>query len=87
MTLSKDPSDVRVWHKADIPTRSINVRFWGFPATPLKLQDYSAISPPDLRSALQRGRKGQWMRDFSAAPTPPARPARRMGKAREHVRF
>jgi len=21
--------DVRFWHKADIPARSINVRFWG----------------------------------------------------------
>jgi len=21
--------NVRFWHKADIPTRSINVRFWG----------------------------------------------------------
>jgi hypothetical protein len=25
----EDFIDVRYWHKADIPTRSINVRFWG----------------------------------------------------------
>jgi hypothetical protein len=24
-----DSDDVRFWHKADIPTRSTNVRFWG----------------------------------------------------------
>jgi hypothetical protein len=27
--VAKLPGDVRLWHKADIPTRSINVRFWG----------------------------------------------------------
>jgi hypothetical protein len=31
MTARRPPAsqDVRFWHKADIPTRSINVCFWG----------------------------------------------------------
>ena len=29
MILSKDPSDFRFWHKADIRRLSSNVRFWG----------------------------------------------------------
>ena len=52
------------WHKADIPRLSSNFRFWGFPVTPLKTQAFLAYQPLDLRSALQCGRKGPWMRRF-----------------------
>ena len=36
-----------------------DVRFWGFPVTPLKTQAFFAIWPPDLRLTLQRGRKAR----------------------------
>jgi hypothetical protein len=34
-----ESTDVRLWHKADIPTRSTNVRFWGLKAA---LKEYTA---------------------------------------------
>ena len=39
--------------------RSINVRFWGFPVTPLKTPVFSADALPDLRLNLRRGRKAR----------------------------
>jgi hypothetical protein len=35
--------DVCFWHKADIATRSINVRFWGFGTHILILQEFSTL--------------------------------------------
>jgi hypothetical protein len=29
LATTDEVANVRFWHKADIPTRSINVRFWG----------------------------------------------------------
>ena len=63
-------------------SRSANVRFWGFPVTPLKTQEFSADLPPDLRLALQRGRKGPWMRNRAGALPLPGTETR-MGEARE----
>jgi len=53
---------LNVWHEADFPMRSINVRFRGFPVTKLKTLAFFATLPPDLRLDLHRGRKGPWMR-------------------------
>jgi hypothetical protein len=53
---------------------AIDIRFRGFPVTPLETQAFFSVLPPDLRPARQRGRTGPWMRVFLAAPTPPARP-------------
>ena len=61
-----------------------NVRFWGFPVTPLKTQEFSADLPPDLRLALQRGRKGPWMRNRAGALPLPGTETR-MGEARERL--
>jgi len=36
-------ADVRFWHKADMVTVFGDVRFWGFPVTPLKLQVYLPV--------------------------------------------
>jgi len=65
-----------------IPTRSINVCFWGFPVTPLKTQVFFHNEPPDLRLALQQSRKGPRMRRFQGdrAPT-----KTRMGELRERL--
>jgi len=62
--------------------RSINVRFWGFPVTPLKMRAFLDTLRPDLRSTLQCGRKGPWMRNRAGALPLPGTETR-MGEARE----